>query len=80
MGKTAFELMPIDRVRYVVERAAWDAATRLGPGETIRLPAEWWPVFYDKQKANGKLPAWVQRDAPPAGQHFNGHPILWVPR
>ncbi len=74
------EMKPVQRVRYVIERAVWDEVTRLSPGETIRLPAEWWPVFYDKQKATGKLPSWVKRDAPPDGQIFNGHPILWVPR
>lgn len=80
MAKTNEELTPGERVRYMVERAAWDAVTRLKPGETLRLPAEWWPVFYDKQKAAGTLPTWVVRDAPPPGQQFHGHPILWVPK
>ncbi len=79
MPNTNHEMASTDRVRYMIERAAWDAVTRLQPGEHLRLPAEWWPVFYDKQKAIGKLPDWVVRNAPPDGQQFAGHPILWVP-
>ncbi|MCC6156194.1 MAG: hypothetical protein IT367_20680, partial [Candidatus Hydrogenedentes bacterium] len=50
MAKMKHEFQPAERVRYMVERAAWDAVTRLQPGEPLRLPIEWWPVFYDKQK------------------------------
>ena len=80
MSSKKLELQPSERVRYMVERAAWDAVTRLQPGEALRLPIEWWPVFYDKQKSTGKLPNWVVRNSPPAGQEFAGHPIVWVPR
>ena len=80
MPKMNRELPQAERVRYMVERAAWDAVTRLEPGEPLRLPIEWWPVFYDKQKATGKLPQWVVRNAPPEGQQFAGHRIVWVPR
>lgn len=80
MPKPNHDLPMSERVRYMVERAAWDAVSRLEPGEPLRLPVEWWPVFYDKQRTSGKLPEWVVRNLPPEGQVFSGHPIVWVPR
>lgn len=67
-----------DDVRYKVERAAIDIAHREPVGGTIRLPVEWWPVFYDKYRA--QFPRWVQRKEPPRGQTFRGRKIYWVPK
>lgn len=68
----------VEDVRYKVQHAAMDLARLTPTGGTIRLPAEWWPVFYDKYCA--RLPSWVKRHEAPRGQTFMGRKIYWVPR